>query len=74
MRSSGAEDTAKNPGEPQVKSSKELRADVSRPAGMARQGYDLQLTRYNEKGWRAIFYTSGMEPSPTSAMGTGWSA
>jgi hypothetical protein len=21
-------------------------------AGMARQGYDLQLTRYDEKGWR----------------------
>ena len=26
--------------------------------GMARQGYDLQLTRYDEKGWRATFYTS----------------
>ncbi len=24
-------------------------------AGMARQGYDLQLTRYDEKGWRATF-------------------
>jgi hypothetical protein len=24
--------------------------------GMARQGYDLQLTRYEEKGWRATFY------------------
>jgi hypothetical protein len=22
---------------------------------MARQGYDLQLTRYDEKGWRATF-------------------
>ena|SRR2546425_3485105 len=40
--------------------------------GMARQGYDLQLTRYNEKGWRATFYTTGMEHSPTSATGTGW--
>ena len=40
--------------------------------GMARQGYDLQLTRYDEKGWRAIFYTTGMEHSPTSATGTGW--
>ena len=28
---------------------------------MARQGYDLQLTRYDERGWRATFYTSGME-------------
>jgi hypothetical protein len=34
--------------------------------GMARQGYDLQLTRYDEKGWRATFYTTGMEHSPTS--------
>src|SRR6266704_438311 len=35
--------------------------------GMARQGYDLQLTRYDEKGWRATFYTTGMEHSITSA-------
>jgi len=27
--------------------------------GMARQGYALQLTRYDEKGWRATFYTTG---------------
>jgi hypothetical protein len=40
--------------------------------GMARQGFDLQLTRYDERGWRATFYTSGMEHSPTSATGTGW--
>ncbi len=40
--------------------------------GMARQGYDLQLTRYDEQGWRATFYTSGMEHSPTSATGTAW--
>jgi hypothetical protein len=40
--------------------------------GMARQGYDLQLTRYDDKGWRATFYTSGMEHSPTSATGTSW--
>jgi len=39
---------------------------------MARQGYDLQLTRYDEKGWRATFYTTGMDHSPTSAAGTGW--
>jgi hypothetical protein len=43
-----------------------------RRRGMARQGYDLQLTRYDEKGWRATFYTTGMEHSPTSATGTGW--
>jgi hypothetical protein len=40
--------------------------------GMHRQGYDLQLTRYDDKGWRATFYTTGMEHSPTSATGTGW--
>jgi hypothetical protein len=40
--------------------------------GMAHQGYDLQLTRYDEQGWRATFYTSGMEHSPTSATGTAW--
>src|SRR6266480_3028892 len=40
--------------------------------GMHRQGYDLQLTQYDEKGWRATFYTTGMEHSPTSVTGTGW--
>ena len=40
--------------------------------GMARQGYDLQLTRYDDRGWRGTFYTTGMEHSPTSATGTGW--
>ena len=37
---------------------------------VARQGYDLQLTRYDDRGWRAPFYTTGMEHSPTSATGT----
>src|SRR4029077_2817819 len=27
--------------------------------GMAHQGFDLQLTRYDERGWRATFYTTG---------------
>ena len=40
--------------------------------GIAHQGYDLQLTRYDERGWRATFYASGMEHSPTSATGTAW--
>jgi hypothetical protein len=40
--------------------------------GMARQDFDLQLTRYDEKGWRATFYTTGMEHSPTSATGSAW--
>jgi len=39
--------------------------------GMHRQGYDLQLTQYDERGWRATFYTTGMAHSPTSATGTG---
>src|SRR5262249_5364288 len=29
--------------------------------GMHRQGYDLQFTQYDERGWRATFYTTGME-------------
>ena len=41
-------------------------------AGMAHQGYDVQLTRYDGRGWRATFYTTGMEHSPTSATGTAW--
>ena len=38
--------------------------------GMHRQGYDLQLTEYDERGWRATFYSSGMEHSATSATGS----
>src|SRR3989442_11534554 len=40
--------------------------------GMARQGYDLQLTRYDEKGWRATFYTTGMGHSITSTTASAW--
>src|SRR5262249_1923889 len=40
--------------------------------GMHRQGYDLQLTQYDDRGWRATFYTTGVEHSPTGAAGTGW--
>jgi hypothetical protein len=36
------------------------------------RAYDLQLTRYDEKGWRATFYTTGMEHSPASATGSAW--
>jgi len=39
-------------------------------AGMARQGYDLQLTRYADRGWRATFYISGMEHSAVGAVGS----
>jgi hypothetical protein len=38
--------------------------------GMARQGYDLSLTRYDALGWRATFYASGVEHSATSATGS----
>ena len=40
--------------------------------GMARQGYDLQLARYDERGWRATFYPTGMEHSITSATVSAW--
>jgi len=39
---------------------------------MNRQDYDLQLTPYDERGWRATFYIPGIEHPPTSAAGTGW--
>jgi hypothetical protein len=41
-------------------------------AGMAHQGFDLQLTRYDERGWRAPCYTTGMEHTSPSATGTAW--
>jgi hypothetical protein len=31
----------------------------------------MELTQFDERGWRATFYTIGMEYSPTSATGTG---
>jgi hypothetical protein len=40
--------------------------------GMHRQGFDLQLTQYDDRGWRATFNTTWMEHSPTSATGTAW--
>jgi len=48
-------------------------AGIGRVAiGMARQGYDLRLTRYDERGWRATFYTTGMEHSITSDTASAW--
>jgi hypothetical protein len=42
---------------------------------MARQSYDLQLTRYGEEGWRATFYPAGRTAhSVTAAVGSGWAA
>ena len=40
--------------------------------GMHRQGYDVQLTQYDERGWRATFYITGMEHSATSATASAW--
>ena len=31
--------------------------------GMARQDYDLELTRYDGRGWGATFYVAGVEHS-----------
>src|SRR5512132_258995 len=42
--------------------------------GMARQGYDLSLTRYDGLGWRATFYVTGREHSPTSATASAFAA
>ena len=39
-------------------------------SGMHRQGYDVQLTLYDERGWRATFYITGMEHSAMSS--TAW--
>jgi hypothetical protein len=48
-------------------------AGIGRVAvGMHRQGCDLQLTQYDERGWRATFYVTGIEHSLTSDTGTGW--
>jgi hypothetical protein len=41
-------------------------------AGMARQGYDLKLRRYDGQGWRAMFFPSGFEHSLTSHAGGAW--
>ena len=43
-------------------------------AGMARQGHDLSLTRYADFGWRATFYVTGREHSPTGATGSAFEA
>jgi len=41
-------------------------------AGMACQGYDLELRRYDGQGWRAMFFPSGFEHSLTSHAGSEW--
>ena len=39
---------------------------------MARQGYDLSLTRYANEDWRGTFYVTGREHSATPATGSAW--
>jgi hypothetical protein len=41
---------------------------------MARQGYDLELRRYDGRGWRAVFFPSGFEHSLTSHAGSAFAA
>ena len=41
---------------------------------MARQDFDLQLTRHANEGWRATFYVSGREHSTTRATAWGTDA
>jgi hypothetical protein len=39
---------------------------------MARQGYDLELRRYDGQGWRAMFFPEGFEHSLTAHAGSAW--
>ncbi|HEY7138738.1 MAG TPA: hypothetical protein VIE44_01445 [Methylomirabilota bacterium] len=41
-------------------------------AGMARQGFDLELTRFGDEGWRATFSPAGRAHSAVS--GSAWEA
>jgi len=41
-------------------------------ARMARQGYDLELRRYNGRGWRAVFFPEGFEHSLIPHAGAAW--
>ena len=41
-------------------------------AGMARQDFDLELRRFDGRGWRATFFPSGFEHSFTSTAGSAW--
>jgi hypothetical protein len=40
--------------------------------GIMRQGYDLELRRYGEAGWRATFYPAGREHS--NVIASAWEA
>jgi hypothetical protein len=45
-------------------------ASATSPLGMHRRA--PVGDQYYDREWRATFYTTGMEHSPTSATGTGW--
>jgi len=47
-------------------------ASATSPSGCTARASTSKLTQYDDRGWRATFYTTGMEHSPTSATGTGW--
>jgi hypothetical protein len=48
-------------------------AGIGRVAvGMHSRAYDLQLTQYDERGWRATFYVIGIEHSLTSDTASAW--
>src|SRR5687768_5880746 len=40
--------------------------------GMHRQSYDIEFMQYDERGWRATFYVTGVEHSPTSSTASAW--
>jgi hypothetical protein len=40
--------------------------------GMACQGDDLELRRYDGRGWSATFFLSGFEHSLTADAGSAW--
>jgi hypothetical protein len=40
--------------------------------GMARIGFDIQLTRSSESGWPATFDAAFREQSPTHAASSAW--
>jgi hypothetical protein len=41
-------------------------------AALAGRDWSCRRICAAERGWRATFYTTGMEHSPTSATGAGW--
>jgi hypothetical protein len=39
---------------------------------MTRQGFDLQLTQYDQEGWRATFFPEGRTHSMMQAFGSAY--